>query len=501
MQIRVLGPVEASVDDRPVALGAGKQRAVLAMLGARGQPRRVGRPADRGAVGRASRRRARPRWSSNYVWRLRKALRAATAARRSSRAGAATSCGSTASWSTSDARAAGREARWPRRTGDARARRSRCGAARRSPTSPTSRSRRAEIRRLEELRLTALELAIDADLAAGRHHEVVGELEALRGRAPAARAPARAADARAVPLAGARPRRWRPTARRGATLVEEIGVEPGPELRRLHEAILRQDPALDRRRPTRPSCRRELDARRRRWSGREAELRAPARAVAASARRRRPARAGRAARTGSARRGWRRSWPREVHRDAAPCSTRPGRARPETALAALAARSGRAAPTLLVLDDVDRAGERGAGRAARARPSAAGAAGARAGHRRRTPALAAGCARTPSLSSAPLDAAGVRAIAGSTRPNATAPRCRSSSSPRRAAACRSGCTRAAAEWARALAARRVDRRGRSHRRPSAGAARGRGRAGRQRRRAAGGARARRRARGRRRAAS
>jgi DNA-binding SARP family transcriptional activator len=30
-----------------------------------------------------------------------------------------------------------------------------------------------------------------------------------------------------------------------ATLVEEIGVEPRPELRRLHDAILRQDPALD----------------------------------------------------------------------------------------------------------------------------------------------------------------------------------------------------------------------------------------------------------------
>ena len=28
-------------------------------------------------------------------------------------------------------------------------------------------------------------------------------------------------------------------------LVDAIGVEPGPELRRLHEAILRQDPALD----------------------------------------------------------------------------------------------------------------------------------------------------------------------------------------------------------------------------------------------------------------
>ena len=37
----------------------------------------------------------------------------------------------------------------------------------------------AEIRRLEELRLTALERRIDADLRLGRHHELVGELDAL----------------------------------------------------------------------------------------------------------------------------------------------------------------------------------------------------------------------------------------------------------------------------------------------------------------------------------
>ena len=32
MDLRLLGPVEASVDDRPVAIGAGKPRALLAML-------------------------------------------------------------------------------------------------------------------------------------------------------------------------------------------------------------------------------------------------------------------------------------------------------------------------------------------------------------------------------------------------------------------------------------------------------------------------------------
>ena len=54
----------------------------------------------------------------------------------------------------------------------------------------------AEIRRLEELHLRALELAIDAELAAGRHDEVIARLEALIARGAAARAPSRPAHAR-----------------------------------------------------------------------------------------------------------------------------------------------------------------------------------------------------------------------------------------------------------------------------------------------------------------
>ena len=42
----------------------------------------------------------------------------------------------------------------------------------------------AAIGRLEEIRLAALELRIDADLALGRHHELVGELEALVAEHP-----------------------------------------------------------------------------------------------------------------------------------------------------------------------------------------------------------------------------------------------------------------------------------------------------------------------------
>ena len=46
----------------------------------------------------------------------------------------------------------------------------------------------AEIARLEEQRLAALEARVEADLAAGRHAALVSELRQLHGRAPGARA-------------------------------------------------------------------------------------------------------------------------------------------------------------------------------------------------------------------------------------------------------------------------------------------------------------------------
>src|ERR687890_157774 len=73
MQIRVLGHLEATVDDRPVALGGAKQRAVLAMLGLE-----ANRPvtADRlieGLWGEEPPPSA-AKMVQNYVWRLRKVL-------------------------------------------------------------------------------------------------------------------------------------------------------------------------------------------------------------------------------------------------------------------------------------------------------------------------------------------------------------------------------------------------------------------------------------------
>ena len=124
-----------------------------------------------------------------------------------------------------------------------------------------------EIRRLEELRLEAAELAIDADLAAGRHHEVAARSRRwspqhpLRERLHAQRMLALYRCGRQAEALEA----YRDARR---TLVEEIGVEPGPELRALHEAILRQDPSLDGRARGAPSCRASsTTAARRRWPG------------------------------------------------------------------------------------------------------------------------------------------------------------------------------------------------------------------------------------------
>ena len=55
----------------------------------------------------------------------------------------------------------------------------RCGAAIPTPTSRPMAYLDGEITRLSELRLAALEARIDADMRAGRHREVVAELDAL----------------------------------------------------------------------------------------------------------------------------------------------------------------------------------------------------------------------------------------------------------------------------------------------------------------------------------
>jgi predicted ATPase/DNA-binding SARP family transcriptional activator len=102
---------------------------------------------------------------------------------------------------------------------------------------------RAPAARLEELRLQALEVRLDADLALGRHTELTAELEAL-----VAENPLRERFHAQLMLALYRASRQGEALRTYRTarerLVEELGVEPGEELRRLEAAVLRQDPAL-----------------------------------------------------------------------------------------------------------------------------------------------------------------------------------------------------------------------------------------------------------------
>jgi WD40 repeat protein len=103
---------------------------------------------------------------------------------------------------------------------------------------------RVDVERLEELRLAAVEDRVDAELALGRHGRLVAELEALTAEHPL-RERLRAQLMLALYRCGRQSDALETYRRARAALVEQIGVEPGPELRGLHEAILSHDPALD----------------------------------------------------------------------------------------------------------------------------------------------------------------------------------------------------------------------------------------------------------------
>ncbi len=100
-----------------------------------------------------------------------------------------------------------------------------------------------EIARLEELRLSALEHRLDADLELGGHEELVGELEALVAEHPL-RERLRGQLILALYRSGRQSEALETYRETRRVLVEELGIEPSPELRELERAILRQDPSL-----------------------------------------------------------------------------------------------------------------------------------------------------------------------------------------------------------------------------------------------------------------
>ncbi len=115
----------------------------------------------------------------------------------------------------------------------------------------------APIVRLKELRLAAIELRVEAQLALGDHAQLAGELQALVLEHPlrerlcgqlmlALYRDGRQADALEV---------YRATRRR---LVDEIGLEPGRELHDLERRILAQDEGLFVGRPAQPPAARTI---------------------------------------------------------------------------------------------------------------------------------------------------------------------------------------------------------------------------------------------------
>ncbi|WP_199748088.1 AfsR/SARP family transcriptional regulator [Actinomadura sp. WAC 06369] len=98
--------------------------------------------------------------------------------------------------------------------------------------------------RLEERRLTAREDLAEARLALGEHRALVADLTDLAGRHPL-RERLQAALMRALYGSGRQHEALQCYERVRNRLRDELGLDPGPELAALHQAILRQDPSLD----------------------------------------------------------------------------------------------------------------------------------------------------------------------------------------------------------------------------------------------------------------
>jgi YVTN family beta-propeller protein len=242
MNIQLLGPVEATFDDRPVALGATKQRAVLAILALRANATVSIDDLVDGLWGDDPPTTA-PKMVQLYVSQLRRLLAGADA--------------------EIVTHGRGYELRMPSEAVDA-VRFERlvedAGGANGAPNDTADQALAlwqgaaladvadepfagVEIRRLEDLRLRATELAVDADLAAGREQQALSRLERLIEQHPL-RERLHAQRMLALYRSGRQAEALDAYVAARRRLVDDIGVEPGAELRELHERVLRQDPEL-----------------------------------------------------------------------------------------------------------------------------------------------------------------------------------------------------------------------------------------------------------------
>ncbi|MEU3353834.1 AfsR/SARP family transcriptional regulator [Streptomyces sp. NPDC037389] len=109
---------------------------------------------------------------------------------------------------------------------------------------PAGRVLESRCRELEESRLVTLEHLVDAELRLGRHREVLAELAALTAGNPLHEG-LHGQYMRALYLGGRRAQALEVFQRLRRALRAELGLPPGPGLRRLHRAVLTADGELD----------------------------------------------------------------------------------------------------------------------------------------------------------------------------------------------------------------------------------------------------------------
>lgn len=248
MEIRVLGPMEASHEGRPLNLGGRMQRLVLAVLVSRvNEPVSTDRIVDE--VWSDTLPRTARRTVQTYVANLRGILEPCRPGTLSARR---------PGYVVNLDEASLDAIRFERLIREGRAR------ATEDPASAAHLLREAddlwhgdayaelggspaltiEVQRLHEMRLAAIETRVDAELALGYHNALVPELEALVDSHPL-REGLRAQLMTALYRSGRQAEALRVYQRTRHVLGEELGIEPSPELRRIEDQILAQDASLD----------------------------------------------------------------------------------------------------------------------------------------------------------------------------------------------------------------------------------------------------------------
>jgi DNA-binding SARP family transcriptional activator len=242
LEFRILGPLEVLEDGRPIALGGQKQRALLALLLLdAGRVVSIDRIVD--ALWGERPPKTAPTSLQNFVSHLRKALGADVLVTRSP----------------------GYLLRIAPEQLDLERFKMLVDDAKRSPVDERAtklqqaltlwRGRpladfaletfaQPEIGRLEELRLSALEDRIEAELAAGARTDVVGELEVLVEEHPL-REGLRSQLMLGLYRSGRQAEALQVYHDARRVLVDELGIDPSRRLQQLHGSILRQDAALD----------------------------------------------------------------------------------------------------------------------------------------------------------------------------------------------------------------------------------------------------------------